>query len=211
MRPRILIAATLVLVLAGCTTAPKVHAPVAPPARSEDTVLAEQLREYTGALQAIVQGNPAQQAELLADARAGYEQARQGPAVLRYALLLATPGHPAHDARAAQRLLQETRAHPELLSSVERALAVVATAQVQQELDLTAENARLVAEAQQERERQRNTPPTTAALAKRLQDEATENARLRKELDEARAKLDAIASIERNVPDRPPPKDARKP
>jgi hypothetical protein len=210
MPRRISIAATLVL-LAGCATAPKVHLPAPPPARSEDTVLAEQLREYTSALQSIVQGNPAQQAELLADARAGYEQARQGPAALRYALLLATPGHPAHDARVAQRLLQEARAHPELLSTVERSLAVVATAQVQQELDLTAENARLVAEARQESDRQRNAPPNTAALAKRLQDEATENARLRKELDEARAKLDAIASIERNVPDRPPPKDARKP
>lgn len=209
MLPRMLIAA--VLLLSGCATLPKAHAPALPPPRSEDAVQAEQFREYTSALQSIVQGNPAQQAELLADARAGYEQARQGPAALRYALLLATPGHPAHDARAAQRLLQEARAHPELLSTVERSLAVVATAQIELELDLTAENARLVAEAQQERDRQRNAPPTTAAMAKRLQDEATENARLRKELDEARAKLDAIANIERNVPDRQPPKDARKP
>jgi hypothetical protein len=200
------------LLLAGCATLPRAHVPAPAPARSEDAVQAEQVREYTSALQSIVQGNPAQQAELLANARAGYEQARQGPATLRYALLLATPGHPAHDARAAQRLLQEARAHPELLSVVERALAVVATAQVEMELGLAAENARLVAEAQQERDRQRNTPPTTtAALAKRLQDEAAENARLRRELDEARAKLDALADIERNVPDRQPPKDPRKP
>lgn len=198
------------LLLAGCANLPRAQLPAPAPARTEDAVQAEQFREYTSALQSIVQGNPAQQAELLAEARTGYEQARQGPAALRYALLLAAPSHPAHDARAAHRLLQEARAHPELLSVVERALAVVATAQVELELGLTAENERLVAQ-QEERDRQRNAPATTAALNKRLQDEAAENARLRKELDEARAKLDAIAHIEGNVPDRQPPKDTRKP
>ncbi len=76
---------------------------------------------------------------------------------------------------------------------------------MQQELGLVAENARLVADAQQERERQRNAPPSTAAARPGgCSTETDENARLRKELDEARAKLEAIANIERSIPARPP-------
>jgi len=78
-------------------------------------------------------------------------------------------------------------------------------------LQLTSENARLVVEAQQERERQRNAATPGAALARRLQDVTSENARLSKELDEARAKLQAIANIERNLPERPPATETRKP
>ena len=60
-------------------------------------------------------------------------------------------------------------------------------------MTLTAENRRLqsdAAHAAQER---------TASANHRLQTEMDENARLRKELDEAQAKLDAIANIERNA------------
>jgi hypothetical protein len=174
-------------------------------------VQAALLANYMQALQIVVQGSPAEQAEVVAKARSNYATARQGPAVLRYALLLATPGHPAQDLQEAQRLLHEALARPDLLSPIERALAIVEAARVEEELALTAENARLVAEAQQERERQRNAATPSAALAKRLQEEVAESARLRKELDEARAKLQAIANIERNLPERPPATEARKP
>jgi regulator of replication initiation timing len=43
-----------------------------------------------------------------------------------------------------------------------------------------------------------------AAATRRLQAEVDENTRLRKELDEARAKLDAIANIERSLNERKP-------
>jgi hypothetical protein len=49
------------------------------------------------------------------------------------------------------------------------------------------------------------------ALTKRLKDEADENARLRKALDDARAKLDAITNIERSISDRPPANEGRPP
>ena len=71
------------------------------------------------------------------------------------------------------------------------------------ELKLIAENGRLVAEAQRERERQRNAN-SSAVTARRLQAEMDENARLRKALEEAQGKLDAIANIERSISDRPP-------
>lgn len=197
--------------LAGCATLkPASNTPV-PPAASAESVQALILSSYMEALQTMVQGSPAEQAEVLAAARTAYEQAGQGPATLRYALLLATPGHPAQDPREAQRLLHDALARPELLSSIERALAIVETARVDQDLQLTAENARLVAEAQQERERQRNAATPNAALARRLQDEINESARLRRELEDAKAKLQAIANIERNLPERPPAPETRKP
>jgi hypothetical protein len=186
--------------LAGCAAEP----PPRPQAASGEAIQAAQLTGHLGALQSLVQGGPAEQAETVAAARAAYEQARQGPAALRYALLLAAPRHPAHDALQAQRLLQEALSRPELFSPIERALAMVELARVEGELGLATENARLVAEAQAERERVRSTT-TNPAQARRLKEEMDENARLRKALDEARAKLDAITKIERNsITDRPP-------
>ncbi len=86
---------TLVL-LAGCAAEP----PPRPVASSAEAIHAAQLSGHLNALQSLVQGSPAEQAETMAAARAAYEQARQGPAALRYALLLAAPRHPAHDARS---------------------------------------------------------------------------------------------------------------
>ena len=199
------------LVLAGCASVPAARSPAESAAVSNEVVQAALLASYVEALQVVVQGSPAEQAEVLSAARAGYEQAQQGPAVLRYALLLASPGHPAQDLPLAQRLLRDALARPELLSSVERALAIVEAARVEQELQLTAENTRLVTEAQEERERQRNAATPGTALARRLQEEINESARLRRELDEAKAKLQAIANIERNMPVQPPATEARKP
>jgi len=175
-----------------------------------EIVQAAQLNAYSSALSQLVQGSPAEQAELIASARAAYDPARAGPAALRYALMLATPNHPAHDAAQAQRLLREALARPELLTSAERSLAIVESQQVEAELRAKAEVDRLTAELQRERDRQRNAAPN-ANLARRLQTEMDENARLRKALDEARAKLDAIANIERSISDRPPATEGRTP
>jgi len=49
------------------------------------------------------------------------------------------------------------------------------------------------------------------AVNKRLQAEVDENARLKKQLDEAQAKLDAIANIERILSERRTTPEARKP
>ena len=196
----------LCLALAGCSGVAGLRSekPAAAPAPSTESIQAAQLAGYLTGLQQLVQGSPAEQAELVAAAHAAYDQAHQGPAALRYGLVLAAPSHPARDPSQAQRVLRETLARPELLNVVERALAVVELQRVDAELRVTAENERLVGEAQRERDRQR-TAPASAALAKRLQTEQEENARLKKALDEARAKLDAIVNIEleRSAPNRP--------
>jgi hypothetical protein len=202
-----------VLLLVGCSNLgglgrDRAQTQVAAP--SGEALQAAQLAAYMAELQKLIQGSPAEQAEALTAAKLGYEQQRQGPAVLRYGLALAAPRHPGRDAAQAQRLLREALARPELLSVTERALAVVELQRVDAELRLLVENQRLVTEAQRERERNRNNA-SSAALARRLQTEMDESARLRKALDEARAKLDAIATIEQNISDRAPAKEGRTP
>ena len=213
MRPERIILAVACLMLAACSRVSGVREErtqqVAVP--SSETIQATQLASHLYALQTVVQGSPAEQAEVMAAARQAYEQAHQGPAALRYGLLLAAPSHPARDPALAQRLLREALARPELLSLIERALAVVDLERIDTELRLVTENERLVADVQRELERQRNVPVNTTALNRRLQAAEEDNARLRKALDEARAKLDAIANIERNIPLPSPSTDGRKP
>jgi hypothetical protein len=124
---------------------------------------------------------------------------------LRYALVLANTGHPGTDLPRAQRLLRELMANPEMLLSGERALAFLELQQIDDHLTLEAENRRLQGDAvRADRER-------LSTVNRRLQLETDENARLRKELDEARAKLDAIANIERSLNERKPSNEGRQP
>lgn len=188
--------------LAGCTGMNFGRSSTPAAAPTGEALEAAQITAWASTQQRLVQGSPVEQAEVLAAARTAYEANRQGPPLLRYALALAAPGHPGRDLDQAQRLLREALARPELLSPTERAIAVVESQRVDGELKLAIENKRLVGEMQRERERARTTAPS-AATARRLQQEMDENARLRKALDEAQAKLDAIANIERSISDRP--------
>jgi hypothetical protein len=182
----------------------------APP--SIEVIQAGQLARYATDLQTLVQGNRTVQAELMNSARLAYDDAKAGPAALRYGLMLAAPEHPQRDARQAHHVLQEALARPELLTTAERALGAVELARVDAESRLVTEIDRLVAELQQERERLRTASTSAnAASNRRLQTEMEESARLRKLLDEARAKLDAITRMESNLPDRPPAPEGRNP
>jgi hypothetical protein len=167
----------------------------AAPTPSAESIQAAQLASYVTGLQQLVQGSPTEQAEILAAAHAAYDQAHQGPAALRYGLVLAAPVHPARDPAQAQRVLRETLARPELLNIVERALATVELQRVDAELRQSVENERLVGDLQRERDKSRSAV-NVAAVNRRLQLEQEETARLKKALEEARAKLDAIVNIE---------------
>ncbi|MDR2215384.1 MAG: hypothetical protein LBE59_06050 [Nevskiaceae bacterium] len=201
------------LALTGCANLDgfSLRKPVAaPPAPSNEAVQTARLNVIATTQEQLVQGSPAEQAEALASARTGWEFNRQGPEALHYALALATPGHPGRDLPQAQQLLRETLARPELLSPPERAIAIVELQRVDDELRLLAEVDRLVAEIQREKERQR-TANANANAARRLQTELEENARLRAALQDAQAKLDAIANIERSISDRPSTNEGRNP
>jgi hypothetical protein len=144
----------------------------------------------------LPQGDPARQAELFQSAKDAASLAPTTTNRLRYALALAVPGHSGSDPVAAQRQLAELLARPESLLPDERLLAMEELQDVDQRLVLQAENKRLRDEDSQ------NSRDKLQALNKRLSAETDENARLRKALDEARAKLDAVTHIERSINDR---------
>jgi hypothetical protein len=148
-------------------------------------------------MSALPQGDPARQAEIFQSAK---EAASLSPTTsnrLKYALALAIPGHSGSDPVAAQRQLAELLARPETLLPDERLLAMVELQDVDQRLVLQAENKRLRDEELRDDSRDK-----LQAANRRLSAEVDENTRLRKALDEARAKLDAVTHIERSINDR---------
>jgi hypothetical protein len=169
-----------------------------PPVVDKNAASVAVLTEDLQLLQRLAQAAPAEQAEIVAGTQRDYETAPTPSRQLRYALVLANPGHPATDLPLAQRLLRELMANPEMLLTAERALAFLELQQIDDHLTLEAENRRLQGDAvRADRER-------LSTVNRRLQLETDENARLRKELEEARAKLDAIANIERSLNERKP-------
>jgi hypothetical protein len=186
------------LVAAGCAMGPGQRSPSPAPVVNAATMGSTVLSEYLQLLQRLVQGKPADQAEIVAHAQREYDTAPTPSRELKLALILGTPGHPATDLPKAQALLRELIANPEMLLPGERALTFLELLQIDDHLTLDAENRRLQSEgvrADQQR---------VAAATHRLQAEMDENARLRRELEEARAKLDAIANIERSLNERKP-------
>lgn len=193
----------------GCATLEGLRSPQtatsATPALDRDTTVALMVADTIQTLQRLAQAGPAEQAEILANARNAYERAPRGPAQLRYALVLGLPGPTARDPDHARMLLRELAAQPESLAPVERALTLVQLAQLDRELGLRTDNTRLQADTDRvERDR-------LAIANRKLQNELDENAKLRKQLEEAQAKLDAIAKIERNLTERQNAAEGRKP
>jgi len=191
----------LVAMLGGCSSMmPQPHAAPAPQAQQTpdngDLAAAVLMAHTFQDMQRLVQAAPAEQAEILAAARAAYQRTPRGDAQLRYALLLATPGHPARNPTMAQVLLRELAAQPETLVPVQRAVVLVELAQLDRELGLQQDNEQLRADALREDQQH------DASAQRRLQAQFDENAKLRKALQAAQAKLDAVATIERNLTDR---------
>jgi hypothetical protein len=145
----------------------------------------------------LPQGDPARQAEVFQAAKDAAELSPTTSNELRYALALATPGFSGGDPVAAQRQLSELLARPETLLPIERLLALVELQEVEQRLILQAENKRMREEAPHD-----DSHDKLQAVNRRLAAESDENARLRKALDEARAKLEAVTHIERSINDR---------
>ena len=145
------------------------------------------------------QTDPGRQAEVFQASKDAADLTPTTSNKLRYAIALATPGHSGSDPVAAQRQLSELLARPETLLPMERNFALVQLNEVEHRLVLQAENNRLRDEAAREsRDRQQSSN-------RRLQTEIDENARLRKALDEAQAKLDAVTHIDRSINDRTTP------
>ena len=154
--------------------------------------------EYLATLDRVGRGGAAEQAEILQTTRAAYLADPSTQHRLRYAFVLAIPGHAATDAEGARSLLGESLATPETMLPSERALAELMVRELDVRLTLSQENAAL-----------RSTTSTSdrdriAGLNRRLQQETAEKERLRRELEEAQAKLEAIAALEGGAATRKP-------
>jgi hypothetical protein len=171
------------------------QASLAEPDRSSQTDLGP-IAPLLEMMSNLPQGDPARQAELFQSAKDSAELTPTTSNKLKYALALATPGFSGSDPVAAQRQLSELLARPETLLPIERLLALVELKEVEQRLILQAENKRMRDEIPHD------SPDRLQAINRRLAAESDENVRLRKALDEARAKLEAITHIERSINDR---------
>jgi hypothetical protein len=145
----------------------------------------------------LARADPARQAELFQSVKDAAELTPTTSNKLKYALALATPGYSGCNPVAAQRQLSELLARPETLLPAERLLALVELKEVEQRLILQAENTRMRDEALHDESHDK-----LQAVNRRLAAESDENVKLRKALDEARAKLEAVTHIERSINDR---------
>jgi hypothetical protein len=211
MRHRLVPLAGCILLAAavtGCGALPtgKSREVQATPAVDRNSTEAAVISSYLDVCLRVARGTPAEQAEILTTANNDYRAAPTPSRVLRYAMVLSTPGHAGHDPVVAQRLLREVLASPETLLPAERALAFLQLQQVERQQALQADVRRLQTNAD------RVTNDRISQLTRQLKSESDEVARLKRLLAEAQAKLDAIANIERSSNNgRPPQPEGRKP
>jgi len=192
-------ACALAIGVAGCTLlggGTQTSLKTAPPPADRPQADVSPVTPALELMRALPSADPARQAELFQSTKDAATLAPTTSNKLKFALALATPGHGGSNPVAAQRQLAELLATPETLLPVERLLAMVELQDVEQRLILQEENKQLREEAQSELR------DKLLALNRRLTAESDENARLRKALDEAQAKLEAVTHIERSINDR---------
>lgn len=193
-RRRIAITALAVAVLSGCAGASD-WLKGRRTADADDITIsgAPDIDVYVKELSRLSSNDPAAQAEIYADASAA-AKLTPGPSTnLRLGLVLAVPGHPESDAQGAISLLREVMTQTQLLTPAEIALATIHLNSSERQIVSNAELRRLRASTSRTQQTQEQ------AVAQRLAIVEAENRRLRRELDEAEQKLEAITSIERSI------------
>lgn len=163
-------------------------------ADADEIVLgAPDVSQYLNELYKLASGDPATQAEIYADAEAAATLTPGTSTALRYALVVATPGHSESDSAKGQSLLRDVLAQKEMMNSAEIELATIYLRDVEARYVLETE-------AQQLRSASSRAASTEeAAIAQRMARIEAENRRLRESLADAEAKLEAITSIERSI------------
>jgi hypothetical protein len=201
MRPdRLVLLAALAGLAAGCSNVDdwsgmKRRKDTTQVTRTDDGVL---VADYLATLDRLGGAGAAQQAEIIESTRSAYLADPSTRKRLRYAFVLSVPGHAATDPAGARTLLGEALATPQTLLPSERALADLMIRDLDARLALTRENESLRnGSAAQEEDR-------VAELNRRLLAETAEKDRLRRELERAEAKLEAIATLEGSAPQQRP-------
>jgi DNA-directed RNA polymerase subunit F len=202
-----ILATLLVLGLGGCTLFDGLGQDSGKAAPEPDPALTFEARlalDYLSLLERLTAASPAEQAEIAEEVRRAAESNPTFTNRLRQALVLGLPGHAVSDPVAARAALGALLTTPEGLLPAELALAHVALQDVNARLVLLSENQRLGAESGRESKERLKT-------LNRLQAQEAENARLRQELEEALAKLEAVAVLERSMAERQAEPKGRQP
>lgn len=194
------LALSAVLLLSGCASSLFAQRPQAPakPVIDHKAASAEALADDLAVLDKLISAEPDQQMQILGTAEQDFRTTPTPSRKLRLALILGTPDQAGSDLPRAEEMLSQLANDPQssLLPS-ERTLVTLQLKQIGDYLTLAAENRTLQAVAA--RGADELTP-----LKHRLDGAAGENAKLRKQLQEAQAKLAAIANIEKSLNERKP-------
>jgi hypothetical protein len=164
-------------------------------AKAVDPIIlgAPEAESYLSEIYELVNGDPFTQVEIFSDARSAATLTPDPSSRLRYALVLAAPGHAETDPQQAQSLFRELLSRTELMTPAEIALATIHLKDVEERLVLDAEARRLRAE------NARAATTEQRAVSQRIGTVEAENRRLRQQLSDAEQKLEAITSIERSI------------
>ena len=190
-------ALTAALLLGGCADFLQQPTTSAPPAIDHKAASSEALGDDFALIGKLMTASPEQQMEITGTAEENFQQTPTPSRKLRLALILGTPDQAGADLPRAHQMLEELSSDPESsLLPGERSLVALQLQQIGDYLTLEQENRTLKADAVR--------ADQIAALKHRLDGAAGENAKLKKQLQEARAKLAAIANIEKSLNERKP-------
>ena len=192
------------VLVCGCSTDLFTEHPAAPakPVIDHKAASAEALADDLAVLDKLIAAPPEQQMQIVGTAEQEFHATPTPSRKLRLALILGTPDQASSDLPRAQQMLQELASNPQSsLLPGERTLVALQLKQIGDYLTLEAENRTLQADAAR--------ADQLAALKHRLDGAAGENAKLKKQLEEARAKLAAIANIEKSLNERKPGNEGR--
>ena len=194
------VAALAAALLAGGCTTDYLRPPPPPASRpviDHRAASSEALAADFARLEQLLAASPQRQLEIVGTAEEDFHTTPTASRKLRLALILGAPEQAGADLPRAQQLLQELAADPGAsLLPAERSLVALELKQIGDYLTLERENRTLQADAARAGQ--------LAGLRRRLDGAAEENAKLKRQLGEARAKLAAIANIEKSLNERKP-------
>jgi hypothetical protein len=202
LKPLLLLGLALAASVAGCSASlfgreDAAESPTASGASgARSTVDTQGLGVYLELMRALIESDALTQAEIFGEVADAADIAPTTTNRLKYALALATPGHPGSDATLAEQRLSALLASAGALLPEERMLVTIHLREVEQRLILDAAAAQLRSESANALEQQ------DLESAAELRAALEENRRLRAELDDATQKLNALAAIEQSIRDR---------
>ena len=198
------VALSAALLLGGCSTDFFTQRPEPPvrPFIDHKAASSAALADDFAILDKLVGAAPEQQMQIVGTAEQDFRTTPTPSNKLRLALILGTLDQAGSDLPRAQEMLQELSSDSQSsLLPGERTLVALQLKQISDYLTLEAENRTLQADATR--------ADQLAALKHRLDGAAGENVKLKKQLEEAQAKLAAIANIEKSLNERKPGNEGR--